>query len=248
MHRRPLAPTRAASAVWARRLALAAALLAGVAVAAAHHPRVSPAPALLALAAALAGAVLAILCGLAALRTIWRTGQPGLGRALLGLGLAGLTLAYPAYVASKVLQAPIAVGAATDAASPPRLSRSVRATAARGRVAATHAEHLASLAPITLDATGADAFDVVRQAVADLRWRLLEAVPPGGRLGLSHIDAVAFTPVMHLPQDIAIVLTPMAGQTRVDVLSTARLGGCDFGTGLRTIRQLDDAIEAQEGD
>jgi hypothetical protein len=51
--------------------------------------------------------------------------------------------------------------------------------------------------------------------------------------------------VMHLPQDIAIVLTPGAGQTRVDVLSVARLGVCDLGAGVRTIGQLDDAVEAQ---
>ena len=250
MHRRTLAPTRAASAAWARRLAVMAALGAGAAVIAAHHPKVPPDAALALLGAALAGAVLAILCGLKALGTIWRTGQPGLGRAVFGLALGAATLGYPGYVMTRVGQAPLGAAASTDPAAPPGLSRSGKAAAVRGIAAATAplAGTIAALDPITLDMSAADAFDTLQDAVKVLRWRVIEAVPPGGRLGLGHLDAVAFSPVMHLPQDIAVRLTPLGGQTRVDVLSAARLGVTDFGEGARTIRQLADAIEAQSDD
>lgn len=250
MHRRPLAPTRAASAAWARRLAVAAALLAGAALIAAHHPKVPADAALAALALALAGAALAILCGLQAMRTIWRTGQPGLGRAVFGLVLAAATLAYPGYLAAKVSREPLVTAAGTAGAASPPLSRSVKSAAVRG-LAVTEAPVPASLAaadPITLDMSSGDAFDTVEDAVRSLRWRMIEAVPPGGRLGLGHLDAIAFSPVMHLPQDIAIRVTPLGGQTRIDVLSVTRIGMTDLGEGAASIRKLSDAVAAQTDD
>ncbi len=250
MHRRPLAPTRAASAAWARRLAVAAALLAVLSVVGAHHPRVPPEAALATLAVALAGATLAILCGLRAMRTIWRTGQPGVGRALFGLLLAALTLAYPGFLAARVAQEPLSAAASTVPTAPPILSRSTKAAAVRGITVgeAPLTGPFAAVDPITLDMSAGDAFDTVEDAVRALRWHLIEAIPPGGRLGLGHLDAVAFSPVMHLPQDVAIRITPEGGQARIDVLSAARLGVTDFGEGMVTIHQLGDAIAAQADD
>lgn len=249
MHRRPLAPTRASSAAWARRLGVAAAVLGLAAVVGAHHPRVPPETALALLAAALAAAGLAVLCSLQAMRTIWRTGQPGLGRAVFGLLLAAGTLAYPGYLAAKFARAPLSVAASTAPAAPPRLSRSPKAAAIRGLLAATEpVPPIVGAEPITLDMSAGDAFDTVEDAVRALRWRLIEAVPPGGRLGLGHLDAVTFSPVMHLPEDVAIRITPAGGQARVEVTAVARLGLTDLGQGAAAIRQLADAIAAQADD
>ena len=107
---------------------------------------------------------------------------------------------------------------------------------------------LAAADPITLDMSAGDAFDTVEDAVRSLRWRLIEAVPPGGRLGLGHLDAIAFSPVMHLPQDIAIRVTPLGGQTRIDILSVTRIGLSDLGEGAASIRKLSDAVAAQTDD
>lgn len=249
MHRRPLAPTRALSAAWARRLGVGAAVLALAAVVGAHHPRMPPDAALALLAAALGAAASAVLCGLQAMRTIWRTGQPGLGRALFGLLLAAVTLAYPSYLAVTSAKAPLSTAASTAPAAAPRLSRSTRAAAVRGLAASSDPmPPIVAVDPITLDMSAGDAFDTVEDAVKALRWRLIEAVPPGGRLGLGHLDAVTFSPVMHLPEDVAIRITPEGGQARVDVTAVARLGLTDLGQGAAAIRQLAEAIAAQADD
>ncbi|MDX7954067.1 DUF1499 domain-containing protein, partial [Lichenihabitans sp. Uapishka_5] len=162
--------------------------------------------------------------------------------------LAAVTLAYPATLAATLARAPLSAAASTVPEAPPPLSRSARAVAARGVSPSETPAPVAAADPITLDMPAGDAFDTVEDAVKALRWRLVEAVPPGGRLGLGHIEAIAFSPVMHLPQDISIRVAPAAGQARVDVVSVARLGVTDFGEGAATIRQLGDAVAAQADD
>jgi hypothetical protein len=241
----PLFPaTLARDAVRTRRLAFAGCALGAAAILWAHHPRATPEGPLLLLGAALACALLAIPVAFRAMERIWRTGERGLGRVLLGLVLAGGLLAYPAYLGTKALGQPITTAASTDAVAPPRLSRSTRALALRGTVGQVVPRPTLTDKPILLDLDPGDAQAAVLKALAGLRWRLVDEVAPGGRLGLGHVDAIAFSPVMHLPQDIAIRLTPQAGQTRVDVLSAARLGVYDFGESATTVRALAAALDA----
>jgi hypothetical protein len=240
----PLCP----DAVRARRLAFTGLLLGAVAIVWAHHPRSTPEGPLALLVAALACAVLTVPIALRAMGRMWRTGERGLGRVLFGLLVAGAMLAYPGYLVAKAVGQPFADAASTDAAAPPRLSRSARALALRGTGRDGSVHPIAAEKPTVLDLDPADAQAAVLKALGALRWRVIDAVAPGGRLGLGHVDAVAFSPVMHLPQDIAIRLTPQAGQTRVDVTSTARLGVYDFGESAATIRALNAALEALDED
>jgi hypothetical protein len=235
--------TLARDAVRARRFALAGAGMAAAAVIWAHHPRSTAEGPLILLGAALACALVTIPIAFRAMERIWRTGERGLGRTLLGLVVACGLLAYPVYLGTKALGQPITVAGSTDPSAPPRLSRSTRALAVRGAVLESGSRPAEVDRPIMLDLDQTDAQAAVLKALAGLRWRVIDEIAPGGRLGLGHIDAVAFSPVMHLPQDIAIRLTPQAGQTRVDVLSAARLGVYDFGESAATILALVAALD-----
>src|SRR6185312_2761554 len=64
-------------------------------------------------------AALAVLLAFAAFVVIWRQGFRGLGRAVLGLVLGLLLLAYPAYLGAIAIHLPAINDISTDTADPP---------------------------------------------------------------------------------------------------------------------------------
>ncbi|MCW6508909.1 DUF1499 domain-containing protein [Lichenifustis flavocetrariae] len=227
-----------------RRLAVLGSVLAAVAVVWAHHPLSTPIEVLAILATGLVCAVFAVSSGIKALGRIWRTGESGVGSVLFGLLLAVLTLAYPGYLAAVAVGHPLSALATTDGTTPLRFSRSARAFALRGWLGPQRPEVFEK--PVVLDLEPTETYAALSKLLAELHWRIADSVPPGGRLGLGHIDAVTYSPILHLPQDLAIRISPLAGQTRVDILSAARLGFYDFGESQATIRQLATALEAAD--
>ncbi len=99
------------------------------------------------------------------------------------------------------------------------------------------------LQPVVLDLAGDDAFDLVLKTVKAKGWKILEAVPPLGKFGTGHIDAVATTRIMALPDDVAIRIRPLAGQTRVDIRSASRIGRHDLGANAARIQTLADELQ-----
>ena len=256
MRRQPPNEPVARSAIWTRRLAILGAGLALASIAVAHRGPAGPAVALGLLGGGLLLAGLSCAAGLAAAVVIWRTGHRGTARLLAGLAVATITLAYPAYVAATVAKAPLQSDLSTDPADPPGLSRSTRAFAARGDLSgmprlffdALRQPSKPDAEPILLDTDGAEAFDAVIKAVRQLRWHLVEAVAPGGRSGLGHVDATSYSSVMHLPEEIAIRIRPLAGQTRVDIRSMSHKGVPDFGDNAANLRAMTETLQDQEDD
>jgi hypothetical protein len=209
------------------------------------------------LIAVLGGAVViacgAIFSAILAFAIIWRSGRKGAGQAFLGLALATLLLAYPAYVAQQTTRLPRLADISTDIADPPNFSLSHEALAARGdttppsvAIARRKAQIKAypQIQPILLDLDGREAFDAALKAVVENGWKVVEQRPPGGRAGLGHIDAIATSFILGFPSDITLRLRPLAGQTRIDIRSVSRFGPYDFEASPRNVANFEAALEA----
>jgi uncharacterized protein (DUF1499 family) len=241
------------SALLSRRLAALALAVALIGVAAARWG-IEPSAALAVLSGSIGLAAGAILFALLAFVVIWRTGRQGAGQAAAGLFLALLLLAYPAFLAAKAAHAPRLADLSTDIADPPVFSASRIAQAARGgatprnppaALRRAQAQAYPKILPILLDLDTDEAFSAVRKAVAASGWRLIEEIPPGGRMGIGHIDAIAHSMILGFPCDIALRIRPLAGQTRVDLRSASRFGPLDFGANQHNIAVFEAALQAQ---
>lgn len=194
------------------------------------------------------GLALAIVAvGLAALGfvRIWQEGRRGLGSGIRGLVLGSLVLAYPAWFAVKAATLPTINDITTDTENPPTFSRSRAALEARGgrippdmpaEVREAQRAAYAQIAPLTLDVAPEEAFELVRKAAANRGWQIVEAVRPGGRVGLGRIEAVDRTFLLRLPDDVTVRLRPRADGTRIDIRSASRIGTHDLGANAARIR------------
>ena len=252
MLRRRLVPEPyAAVATGSRSCAAFAAVLAVIAVLLGRSGVVDPRGALAVLASALLFALAAMGLAVSSAVVIWRTGRRGVGRALAGVVLAGLVLAYPAYVAAGAEGLPAEDDLSTDPSAPPPFSTAPVAVAARRGIAhldpPPEAREAArrrypNLQPVTLDLAGDAAYALVLKTVQARGWRIVEAVPPRGKFGTGHIDAVAATRVMGLPDDVAIRIRPLEDETRVDIRAVSRFGRGDIADNAARIEALADDL------
>ena len=242
------------AALWSLRLASFGAVVAGLAALLAHFRAIDPLAGLVVLAGAGLFALAAILLAAAAAVAVWRTGAQGTAMALAGLALSLLVLAYPAAFAVQAVRLPVLSDVTTDIADPPEFALSAKALAARGGKtpgdvsAATRQAQLRAYPAVQsklVDAEGSEALQLVLKVIALRGWKVVEQTAPGGRSGLGHIDAVDRTRMMSFPDDIAIRLRPLPGQTRVDVRSVSRYGLHDFGTNARRIEAFMTELQAQ---
>jgi uncharacterized protein (DUF1499 family) len=242
------------AAVWCRRLALFAMVVAGIGIGLVKLNLVDSLSGLAVVSAALVVACLAGLSGLSAFVVIWRTGRRGTGIALGGLVLTGALLALPGYLAFQAIRLPVQNDASTDLVDPPNFSRSSVALAARGGHAngelpqawrEAQRKIWPDVQPVMLDLDIAEAWPLVQAAVTNLRWRVIERQAPGGRQGHARLDAIDFSVLLGFPDDITIRLRPAAGQTRVDIRSASRYGRHDFGVNPKRIEKFAAELQAQ---
>jgi len=199
----------------------------------------------IALGLGLAIALAAVGLSLVAFIRIWQEGRRGLGSAIKGMVVAALVLGYPAFLGLKAVTLPAISDVSTDTEDPPAFSRSRAALEAReGRVPPEVApekrelqrEAYVQIAPLSLDIPPEDAFPLVRKAAENLGWRIIEAVPPGGRTGVGRLEAVDRTLLLRIPEDITVRIRPRVDGTRIDIRSASRIGHHDLGTNAARIR------------
>jgi uncharacterized protein (DUF1499 family) len=198
-------------------------------------------------------ALLAILLAVLAFIRIWQEGRRGLSSAIQGLLLGALVLAYPSWFALQGALLPPINDITTDTDNPPAFSMSRAVMEARsGRVPPdvppevreAQRDAYAQIAPLTLDVGPDEAFELVRKAAANRGWRIVEAVKPGGRLGIGRLEAVDRTFLLRLPDDVTVRIRPRADGTRIDVRSVSRMGTHDLGANARRIRAFFDELSA----
>ena len=198
------------------------------------------------LGAGLVLALIAVLLSALAFVRIWQEGRRGLGSAVEGSrGARGARLSV--LVRVKAVTLPKINDITTDTDNPPAFSRSRAVLEARGgrvppdvppEVREAQREAYQQIAPLTLDVPPEDAFDLVRKAAENRGWRVIEAVRPGGRVGLGRLEATDRTFLLRLPDDITVRIRPRADGTRIDIRSASRLGTHDFGANAARIRDF----------
>jgi uncharacterized protein (DUF1499 family) len=205
------------------------------------------------LGAGLLAAGLAILLSVLAFIRIWQEGRRGLGSALRGLLLGAAVLAYPGWFAVKAATLPPINDVSTDTENPPSFSRSRAALDAReGRVPPEVGPEIREsqraayqqIAPLSLDLSPEEAFEIVQKAAKNRGWQVIEAVKPGGRMGVGRVEAVDRTFLLRLPDDITVRIRPRADGTRIDIRSASRMGKHDLGTNAQRIRRFLDELSA----
>jgi hypothetical protein len=242
------------SALWSQRVALFAGLVAFLAVALTRAHKFEPLEALATLGSAVALALGALLLFAFACAAIWRSGARGLGAAFGGLFLAGLTLAYPTYLAALAVRYPVLSEVSTDIADPPDFSRSRVALAARrgftpkGVADAARAAQRAAypdVEPIVVDIDLDEAIALVLKTGAARGWRLVEQRRSVGRSGDAHVDFLDSTRILGFDEDVTVRLHPLAGQTRIDMRAATRYGRHDFGANAQKIMSFADELQSQ---
>jgi hypothetical protein len=241
------------AAVWSRRLAVFALVVAGVSILFARVRGTDPAAALTVFAAALVVAGFALMLVGAAASIIWRFGLHGAGQALLGFVLALGLLAYPAYLTALAFALPRLNDVSTDLAAPPSFLHTARTRAAGvdaerpppdDKARAAQQKAYPDLQTVKLEMDALEAYRLALSVATDLGWRIVDLQPPnpagGGSAAIEALDRSLF---FGFPSDIVIRVKPGATSTAVDVRSTSRVGGHDFGADAARVRKFVAALK-----
>ncbi len=239
-------------AVWSGRLGWFALAVAIFSVIIVRSGILEIVPALVTFGASLAFAAFAILLAIGGFVVIWQQGHGGLGRAVTGLLLGLMLLAYPGYLTYRATKLPTITDVTTDTANPPRFEVLARlrprgsSAYPGGRVAALQRAGYPELNPLEYEAPIATVYKVALDIVTKRGWHIVDAVPPAPRRD-GTIEAVARTLIMGFRDDVAIRVHAAGGNVRIDVRSASRFGTHDFGTNARRIASLlsdiDDAMD-----
>lgn len=208
-------------------------------------------PALVTFAASLIFAVLAIVLAFGGFVVIWQQGLGGLGRAVTGLFIGLLLLAYPSYLGYRAMHLPKIADITTDSADPPRFDVLARlrprgsSTYGGPQTAQLQQQFYPELDPLEYTAPAQLSYNVALDVVTKRGWHVVDAVPPTTRRD-GTIEAVARTLIMGFRDDVVVRVRAMARGSRIDVRSASRYGEHDFGTNAKRVASLladiDDAM------
>jgi len=246
-------------AIWARRVAafaLAAAFLAVIIVR--WGPFEEIRPLLATFAGALALAILALVLAIAAFVVIWREGSGGLGSALTGMAISFALLAYPAYLGLRAHRLPWIYDITTDPIDPPRYEalaqlrvRDANPSVYQGLYAAEQQRSAyPDIGPLGTNATVQAAYNAVLTVVNKRKdsflapyWRIMDARPPLPPRREGRIEAVVYSSLLGLRDDVVIRVRAEPEGARIDARSSSRYGSFDFGANAGRIRALMNDIE-----
>ena len=256
-------PRPVPSAVWSLRLALFSAALLLIAVALHRLLGLSTPILLNILLISFAGAAVAVLLSLAALLRIWISGRDGFLSSLTGLFVGLAILGWPAVYLAMARDLPRINDVSTDTSSPPQLAAvaKLRGPGANSPAyppgfATLQASGYPDLAPVLINRSAEETFDLAAEAVRRLKFQIVTETPPGADTTQpGTIEAVERTLVMGFQDDIVIRVTGGLTSARVDVRSASRYGDFDFGRNAARVRsflkelkvRLDSSVPAAAG-
>jgi uncharacterized protein (DUF1499 family) len=244
-------------AVWARRTAVFALVASFLAVVIVRSGMLENIPALATLAGAIAIALIAMLLSLAAFVVIWMEGLAGMGKALAAMAISLALIAYPGYLAVRAAKLPWIYDITTDPLDPPRYEALARVRPRDANPVAYAGLYSADLqrkaypdiGPMVVNAAPEAAYEAARVVIARRRdtpiaplWRVIELRPPVARRE-GRIEAVAYTSLMGLRDDVVVRFRAEGDGTRIDARSSSRYGSFDFGANAARIRNLMNDID-----
>ncbi|MCP9627418.1 DUF1499 domain-containing protein [Rhodopseudomonas palustris] len=238
-------------AVWARRLAVFAAIAAVVSTLVVRFDFLEVRPAIATFFGALALAGVSILLALAGFAAIWQTGARGMARILLALLIDVMILAYPAYLGWKYRSLPKIHDITTDAIDPPKFETLARLRVGDGVNTAVYAGLYSAelqraaypnLETVQVDLPVQRAYDITLNLVNRRKWRVVDSRPPQPPRREGHIEAVARTEVMGLPEDVTIRILPDGDGARIDIRSASRYFESDLGSNAARIAKFSEDL------
>jgi hypothetical protein len=240
-----------ALATWARRLAVFSLVAAIVSIIVIRGGFLDFKPALATFFGALAIAGLSILVSLAAFAAIWQTGARGMGRILAALLLDIVILAYPAYLAYQYRKLPPIHDITTDPIDPPRFEALAKLRVGDGTNPAVYAglysaeqQRIAypEVEAATVEVPPQKAYDTTLDLIKKRKWRIVDERPPAPPRREGRIEAVAYTPILGLSEDIAVRILPDGPGARIDLRSSSRYFDHDLGSNAARIARLVEDI------
>jgi uncharacterized protein (DUF1499 family) len=238
-------------ALWARRLAVFAAIAAVTSIVIVRFGFLEVKPALMTFFGALGLAGLSILVALAGFAAIWQNGSRGMSVILIALMLDVVILAYPGYLALQYRRLPPIHDITTDPIDPPRFEALARLRTGDGTNSAVYAGLYSAeqqrtaypdIEPVDLDVPVQRAYDVALALVHKRKWLVIDERAPQLPRRIGRIEAVARTPIMGFREDVSIRVTPDGEGSRVDIRSSSRYFEGDLGSNASRVSKLIDDI------
>jgi uncharacterized protein (DUF1499 family) len=241
-------------AVWSYRLALCFLLLFAVSFGL-HRIGQLPTPVAMKLfGATIVGAVIAVVLGIVALGGIWQEGYTGAGKALTGVLLGALILGGPLWSLPSLLGRPRIYEVSTDLRTPPAFNKiaelrsgDANPVAFEPEAATLQAQAYPDIKPLPVNRPTEDAYSAVREAVKNLKWRIVAENPPeAGKTGT--IEATHRSLIFGFTDDMVVRVTSSSSGSRVDVRSSARHGSHDLGRNADEVRELFSEVKTRLSD
>jgi uncharacterized protein (DUF1499 family) len=246
--RRMFEEPRSRLAVWSRRLAVFALIVALLAIGIERADLLEIVPVMATFGAALVLAALAVLVAFAAFIGLWHNGGKGFGQALVAVAVGAGLLGYPGYLGYLAYTLPAIKDVTTDPIDPPRFEVVARLrppnTSAYPGLATAELQKEAwpDIEPLIVPVSTRAAFDATMTLITKRKWRIVDArAPLPGRDG--HIEAIARTPIMGFRDDVVVRIRTTRQGTQIDLRSASRYGYTDFGGNARRVMALLDDID-----
>jgi uncharacterized protein (DUF1499 family) len=235
-------------AIWARRLAIFAVVVAVLAIGIEQWGGLETIPMLVTFGSSLALAFLALIIAGAAFVMLWINGGPGAGAAVTAAVIGLLLLGYPVYLGYLAYTLPAIKDITTDPIDPPKFEvvarlRPPNTSAYPGLVTAElQKDAYPDVEPLLVKVTPTVAYEDAMKVITKRKWRVVDArTPQPGRDG--HIEAIARSPIMGFRDDVVVRIRPARDGTRVDARSASRYGYTDFGANAARVEALLDEID-----
>lgn len=240
---------------WTLRTAVFSAMLILSALLAHRLAGMATPVALTLVAAGLAGAAAALLLAGLAVAQFWRRPALGAAHVVVGTTIAVAIFAWPVVYLPAYVQFPALAEVSTDLGDPPAFAAvaAARTPPANsphhpgGEAAALQREFYPDLKTFTLDRSAEDAFQIARDAVQRLRYKVVFDEPPADGRGEVEglIEALDRTMIVGFYDDVVIRIRGNARRSRIDVRSASRYGRHDLGRNAQRARTILKEIQAR---
>lgn len=193
----------------------------------------------------------AVMLALWAVMQIWRRGFLGIGTAAMTLLSAVIIAAGPVFFVPKLLALPPLNDVTTDTTTPPSFEVLAEQRGAgantvmypKEKFANDQAQAYPDVQPLILDRSTQEAYDLIQDAIARMRWRVVSKQAPGKDGSAGWIEAVDKTLVVGFVDDIVVRVAGDETTARVDMRSASRYGVHDLGRNATRIRALFEEVK-----